>query len=127
MTMMPNPTSSNQLVQQAFGAPLRWTGISVSVRDPILWRIPRQTVYRLPHGQVVGVVQTSSATFADLTLSGPSNLIQAGFREGLGGITAEVELWAHRDPTTLEADFSFSGHDKVEVAVDVSEILRPHI
>jgi hypothetical protein len=49
-------------------------------------------------------------------------LVEAGFREGMGGITAEIELWAHRDPETLEADFAFSGRDKVEVAIDVTEL-----
>jgi hypothetical protein len=116
------PDILNELIGQAYGAPLRWTGIVASVREPTLWKIPNQIVYRLPNGQEVGVVQTSWAAFVDLTLSGPSQLIEAGFREGLGGITAEIELLAHRDPTTLEADFSFSGRDKIEVALDASNI-----
>jgi hypothetical protein len=119
------PDILNQLVQQAFGAPLRWSGISTSVRDPTLWKIPQQTVYRLSTGQEVAVVETSWVAFVDLILSGPRQLVEAGFREGLGALTADVGLWAHRDPKTREAEYGFTGRDKVEVAPSASDLKFP--
>jgi hypothetical protein len=110
------PDNLNNLVLQVFGAPLRWSGISSSVREPTLYAIPHQNVYRLPTGQEVAVIRTSWAAFVDIQLSGPRQLVEAGFRQGLGAFIAEVELWARRNPDTLEAEFSLSGRDKFEVA-----------
>jgi hypothetical protein len=110
------PDNLNSLVQMAYGAPLRWSGISSSVREPALFKIPHQNVYRLPTGQEVGVLRTSWAAFVDLTLSGPRQLVDAGFNKGLGAFVAHVELWARRNPDTLETEFSLSGRDKFEVA-----------
>jgi hypothetical protein len=116
---------TDRLIKAAFGAPLRWTGVRTSIRNATLWRITHQTVYRLPAGQEVAVLRTSWAAFVDIGLTGPSNLIDAGFREGTGGLMTEADLWARRDPKTSVVDFAFSGTDKIDVSVNVSDILPP--
>jgi hypothetical protein len=115
----------DQLVKSAFGAPLRWTGTRTSVREPTLWKISYQSVYRLPAGQEVAVLRTSWVAFVDIGLSGPRQVVEAGFWEGTGALMAEADLWARRDPQTSAVDFAFSGTDKVDVAVDINDVLPP--
>jgi hypothetical protein len=115
----------NMLVELAFGAPLRWSSISTSVKEPTLWKIPHQTVYHLSTGQEVAVLRTSWAAFVEVRLTGPRQLVEAGFREGLGALTAEIELWARREPQAPEADFAISGADKIEIAISASAALPP--
>ncbi len=109
------PDNLQELVKLAFGAPLRWSSISSSIQEPSLVEIPRQNIYRLNSGQEVAVIRTTWAAFVDVTLTGPRQLLEAGFREGLGAFIADVELWARRDPTG-ETEFSLTGRDKFEVA-----------
>ncbi len=115
----------DRLVKSAFGAPLRWSGTRTSVREPTVWKISHQTVYQLPAGQQVAVLRTSWVAFVDIGLSGPRQLVEAGFREGIGALVVEADLWARRDPQTSGVDFAFSGIDKIDVAVDASDILLP--
>lgn len=113
----------DQLVKSAFGAPLRWSGTRTSVQEPTIWKISHQTVYELPAGQEVAVLRTSWMAFVDIGLSGPRQLIEAGFREGQGALVAEADLWARRDPLTSKVDFAFSGTDKVDVAPNLIDVL----
>lgn len=115
----------DQLVKSAFGAPLRWSGTRTSIQEPTVWQISHQTVYQLPAGQEVAVLRTSWAAFVDIGLSGPRQLIEAGFSEGLGALVAEADVWARRDPQTSKVDFEFSGSDKIEVAVSANAVLPP--
>jgi hypothetical protein len=116
---------TDQLVKSAFGAPLRWSGSRTSIREPTIWKISHQTVYQLPAGQEVAVLRTSWAAFVDIGLSGPRHLVEAGFTEGFGALVAEADVWARRDPQTSRVDFEFSGSDKIEVAVNASDVLPP--
>lgn len=116
----------NELVLQAFGAPLRWSGVSTNVQNPMLVEILRQRIYQLPNAIEIGVMRTRWVAWVHLQLSGPRDLIEAGFREGQGALTAEVELWARRTSgEPLNVGFSFSGRDKIEVAVDAASLKRP--
>lgn len=116
---------TDQLVKSAFGAPLRWSGSRTSIREPTIHKIDYQTVYQLPAGQEVAVLRTSWAALVDIGLSGPRNLVEAGFTEGFGALLAEADVWARRDSQTSKVDFEFSGSDKIEVALNASDVLPP--
>jgi len=113
----------NRLVESAFSARLRWTGVATNVQEPFLIEIRSQKVYRLKSKQEVAVVRTQWGAFVDVELSGPSNLIAAGFTKGLTAILANLEIWAKRDPSG-EVEYSLSGSDEVEVAPQASEVFR---
>ncbi len=116
----------NRLIESAYGGVPRWSGVRTSVREASIWKIPSQSNYRLPDGQEIGILRTSWAAFVDISFSGPRELIEAGYREGLGAVLADVELWARRDTRTGERDFMVTAVDKLEVARAAADVLRPH-
>jgi len=117
---------TDRLVRSAFAAPLPWSGARTSVAEPTLWKIGHQAVYHLPTGQEVAVLRTSWMAFVDIGLTGPRHLLEAGFQEGQGSLIAEADLWVRRDPQTSALDFTFSGVDKIDVAVNIADVIPPN-
>ncbi len=71
------------------------------------------------------MLRTSWVAPVEIGLSGPRDVVEAGFRDGTGALMAEADLWARRDPRTSTVEFSFSGKDKVDVPLNASDVLPP--
>jgi hypothetical protein len=99
--------SIEPMIQSAFGQPVRWTGVAQRVEDAELLDITRQRVYRLPDQREVAVIDSQWSVMSEVTLSGPKEVVEAGFERGTGTVEASVEIWATRQlGGELEAEVS---------------------
>jgi hypothetical protein len=113
----------NDLVASAFGRPLQWTGVGTLIEEATLASVLEQRAYELPDKRQVVVIQSLWTVWLTFRLSGPKDLIDAGFDEATTAIQVPAQIWATTDPKGGDIEWEVAGLGRAQISPAL-ELLR---